>query len=52
MAFADKAKILIKQRAFLFKLLLTIAGFICIPMIVMQIFMIRQSTDQFQKSNQ
>ena len=52
MAFADKAKILIKQRAFLFKLLLTIAGFICIPMIVMQIFMIGQSTDEFQKSNQ
>lgn len=52
MAFADKAKKLIKQRAFLFKLLLTIAGFICIPMIVMQIFMIGQSTDEFQKNNQ
>ena len=52
MAFADKAKKLIKQRAFLFKLLLTIAGFICIPMVVMQIFMIGQSTDEFYKNNQ
>jgi len=52
MAFADKAKKLIKQRAFLFKLLLTIAGFICIPMIALQIFLIGQSTDEFQKSNQ
>lgn len=52
MAFADKVKRLIKQHAFLFKLLLTIAGFICIPMIVMQIFMIGQSTDEFQKNNQ
>ena len=52
MAFAHKAIKLIKQRAFLFKLLLTIAGFICIPMVVMQIFVIGQSTEGFQKNNQ
>lgn len=51
MAFADKAKKLIKQRAFLFKLLLTITGFICIPMMAIQIFLIGRSTDEFQKSN-
>lgn len=51
MAFADKAKNLFKRRAFMFKLLLSIVVFICIPLITLLIIFSRQSTDEFQKSN-
>lgn len=52
MAFAEKLKKFVKPRAFLFKLVATILVFICIPLLVMQIFVIGQSTDEFRKSNQ
>ncbi len=52
MAFTEKAKRILKQRAFLFTLVLTILGFICIPLFAMQSFVISQSTDEFQKGNQ
>ena len=51
-AFADKIKKLIKSRAFLFKLVLTIFAFICIPLLAVQIFVIGRSTNAFQKNNQ
>ncbi len=52
MAIADKVKKLIKSRAFLFKLVLTIFAFICIPLLILQIFVIGRYTGQFQKNNQ
>lgn len=51
MAFTNKVKKLIKSRSFLFTLLLTIVGLICIPLLVLQIFVIGQSTDKFEESN-
>lgn len=51
MAFTDKVKRLIKPRAFLLQLLLTILFFICIPLLCLQIFTIGQSTDKFEKNN-
>lgn len=52
MAFVDKAKKIFKKRAFLFTLLLSIVGFICVPLIALQIILIGRSTDEFQKNNQ
>ena len=52
MAFAEKLKKTIKSRAFLFKLVVTIFVFICIPLLAMQIFVIGRSTNEFQKNNQ
>lgn len=51
MAFTDKARKLFKQRSFLFTLVLSIVGFICIPLLALQTFTVSQSTDEFQKSN-
>lgn len=51
MAFTEKAKKILKQRSFLFTLALTILGFICIPLLALQSFVITQSTDEFQKTN-
>lgn len=52
MPFANKLKKLIKPRAFLFKLLLTIVVFVCVPLLALQIFVIGQSTEEFRKSNE
>lgn len=52
MSFTIKAKKLIKQRSFLFTLVLTILGFICIPLLALHTFVIGRSTDEFQQSNQ
>ena len=52
MAFAEKIKKLIRPRAFLFKLFLTILVFVCIPLLSFQILVIGQSTDEFRKTNQ
>ena len=52
MAFAEKLKKLIKPRAFLLKLFLTILVFVCIPLLGLQIFVIGQSTEEFKKTTQ
>lgn len=52
MAFTTKVKKLIKQRTFLFTLSLTILGFICVPLLAMQSFVIERSTEEFQATNQ
>lgn len=52
MAFTDKLKRVIKQRAFFFKLFLSITGLICIPLIALQIFLIGRSTNEYRKSTQ
>ena len=52
MVFAEKVKKLVKSRAFLFKLLLTILVFVFIPLLGMQIFLINHSTKEFQKTNE
>lgn len=51
MAFTEKARKLFKQRSFLFTLVLSIVGFICIPLLALQTFTVSHSTDEFQKSN-
>lgn len=45
-------KKIIKSRAFLVKLIATILGFICVPLLAMQIFVINQSTDEFNRTNE
>lgn len=52
MLLTDKVKKLLKQRAFFFKLLLSITGFICIPLIALQIYLIGRSTNEYKKSTQ
>lgn len=52
MPLTEKAKKWFKPRSFLLTLVITIVGFICIPLLAMQTFVIGQSTDEFQKSNQ
>ena len=42
MAFAEKLKKTIKSRAFLFKLVVTIFVFICIPLLAMQILAVSE----------
>ncbi len=39
----------LKKKNYLFKLLLTIAGFVCIPLIVTQILMLERSSSSFSK---
>lgn len=52
MAFTKKLKKLIKPRAFLLKLFLTILVFVCVPLLALQIFVIGQSTEEFKKNTQ
>lgn len=52
MAIAEKLKKIIKSRAFLFKLVLTILLFVFIPLLTMQIYLISHSTEEFRKTNQ
>lgn len=51
MAFAQKAKKILKQRAFLITLAATIVGFVCVPLVAMQAFIFSQSTEEFQQTN-
>ncbi|MBQ3216515.1 MAG: hypothetical protein IJB35_01705, partial [Oscillospiraceae bacterium] len=52
MPIKDRVKKLLRQRAFFFKLLMSITGLICIPLIALQIYMIGRSTNEYKKSTQ
>ena len=49
---SQKVLMHIRQRSLLFKLLLTVTGFICVPLIVIQLIMVGQSVKEIQKTNQ
>ena len=47
-----KLKKYLKKKKYLMQLLLTIAGFVCIPLIIMQLLMMEQSTRGYAKLNE
>lgn len=47
-----KLKKYLKQKNYLMQLLFTIAGFCCIPLIIMQLIMMEQSTRGYSKMNE
>jgi hypothetical protein len=51
-AFTEKIKKVIRSRAVLFRLIVTILVFICIPLLAVQMFIINESAAEVDKSNQ
>ena len=47
-----KLKQYLKKKNYLMQLLLTIAGFVCIPLIIMQLLMMEQSTQGYSRLNE
>ncbi len=47
-----KLKKYLKKKNYLMQLLLTIAGFVCIPLIIMQLLMMEQSTQGYSRLNE
>ena len=47
-----KLKKYLKKKNYLMQLLLTIAGMVCIPLIVMQLLMMEQSTRGYSRMNE